>query len=160
MQEGKYNPNGKGEKLLTELGKKRLTLLEFQRECAKWLLEPECWNTFHPKKFPIKSDKILEHEAMPLSHRKDLSKKYFDDNPEILIHYSKEMAVLYYNEQRSKDLSELIDSIDNSEQYEKLKTKKAEFDNLIVQQGSQLGIKRYIYAHPEYQRVAKEFSGE
>ena len=159
MQEGKYDPKGKSDKLLTELREKRLAFLEFQRECAKWLLEPEIWNTFHPKNFPSKTDKILEHEAMPHSTRKDLGKKYYEDNPEIMDYFNKTLAILTANEQRVIDLSEFLDAIDNAEQYEKLKAKRAEFQKAVARQGSEMRIKRYVYNNPEYKRVAKEFEG-
>lgn len=160
MEYGKYDPKGRSNQLLDDLEEKRLTFLEFQRECAKWLLEPEVWNTFRPKKFPVKTVKILEHEAMPQLTRKDLSKKYYEDNPEIMQYYNKELVVFASNEQRVKDLTEFIDAIDNAKQYEKLKAKKAEFQEEVARQGSELGIKRYVYDSPEAQEVAKEFEGE
>jgi len=156
----RYDPEHKGDKLLEELDTKRFTPLEFQRECAKWLLEPEVWNTFHPKPFPAKTAKIIEHESTLLSARKDLSKKYYEDNPEILKYYDKKLSSFAANEQRIKDLTEFMDSIDNAEQYEKLKTKKAEFVKVVAQQGVELRIERYIYGDSEYQNVAKEFEGD
>ncbi len=158
MNEGKYDPKGKGDKLLTDLREKRLSLLQFQAECAKWLLEPEVWNTFHPKKFPFKTREILEHEAMNPRDRKDLGKKYYDDNPEILKHYSKQQAILSQNEQRVTDLTELMDSVGNAEVYEKLKAKRAEFQKEVAMQGSELGISRYT--HPEAERVREVFGGK
>ena len=159
MNEGRYDPEHKGDKLLEALNKKRLSLLEFQRGIAKWLLDPEVWNTFHPKKFPFKTDKLLEHEAMPHSTRKDLSKQYFDDNPEILHYYSRQQAILAQNEQRVKDLTELMESImDSAEVYEKLKARRAEFQQEVARQGSELGFRKYTY--PEAEKVIKEFEGE
>lgn len=160
MEYGKYDPKGRSNKLLEELREKRLTFLEFQRECAKWLLEPECWNTFYPQKFPLKTEKILAHEAMPSSTRKDLSRKYYEDNPEILIRKNRMLHIFATNEQRVIDLTEFMDAIDNAGDYEKLKAKKKEFEQVAAQQGAELRVKKYLYKDKEIQETMKEFEGE
>ena len=160
MNEGKYNPEGRSGQLLKELEKKTLTSLEFQRACAKWLLEPECWKGFYPKDFPSKTEQILKHESMPKEDRKNLSIKYYEDNPEVLKYINRKLHIFAQNEQRVKDIEEFMGVIDNAPDYEKLKAKKKDLEVLVAQQGMELGIKRYVYNNPEYQRVAKEFEGE
>lgn len=154
----RYNPNGQGDKLLTELKEKRLNLIQFQAQVAKWLLDPEVWNTFHPKKFPAKTRELLEHEMMNSQDRKNLGVKYYEDNPEILKFYSKQQVILAYNEQRVHDLTEFMDVMDSAETYEKLKERRAEFQQEVGRQGSELGVTRYI--HPEAERVAEVFGGK
>jgi len=140
----RYNPKGQGNILIQEL-KSGLTLLEFQRKVAKWLLDPEVWDTFRPKTFPYKTQQITQHENMNPTTRKDLSKSYYQDNPEIGHYYDTTLSTFFANIQRSHDLAEFIDAIDNSEDYEKLKARKKEFEVVIARQGSQLNIKRYVF---------------
>ena len=155
MEYGKYDPKGRSNKLLTALKDKQLSFLEFQRACAKWLLEPECWNTFYPKSFPAQTAKILAHEALPLSQRRELSTKYFADNPDIFEHKSKKLHTFVANEQRVKDLIEFMDAIDNAPDYEKLKAKKKDFERVVAQQGAELRVKKYLYTK-EAKKVAEE----
>ena len=152
----RYNPKGQGNILLDDLKAQRLTPLEFQRKVAKWLLDPEVWGTFHPKTFPHKTAQIIEHENMNPITRKDLSKSYYQDNPEIGHYYDTTLSTFYANIQRVHDIVEFMDAIDNGPEYEKLKVRKAEFDSVISRQGMELRVKSY---DKRVQEVEREFEG-
>lgn len=156
----RYDPKGKSGQLLKDLKEKRLTFIEFQRACAKWLLEPECWKGFHPKDFPQKTEQTIKHEALLPEHRKNLSTQYYEDNPEILYYIQRKVHIFVANEQRVKDLEEFMGAIDNAEDYERLKAKKKDFERMVAEQGAELKIKRYLSKEPEIQETIKEFEGE
>ena len=149
----RYNPKGQGNILLESLKAQRLTPLEFQRKVAKWLLDPEVWGTFKPKQFPIKTQQIKEHENMMPSRKKELSKSYYLENPEIGHYYDTTLSTFYANVQRVHDIVEFMDAIDNGEEYEKLKVRKKEFDSVISRQGMELRVKSY---DKRVQEVEKE----
>ena len=156
----RYDPEGRSGQLLADLKEKRLAFIEFQRACAKWLLEPECWKGFYPKDFPEKTEQTIKHETMLPDHRKNLSIKYYEDNPKVLKYLNKRLCVFAANKQRVKDLEEFMDTADNAGDYEKLKAKKKDFEGVIIHQGAELRIKEYLYRQPEIQETVKEFEGE
>ena len=73
------NPLEYKNKLLSELREGKLTMAEFQKECAYWYLNT--FETFSPKPDPSTPTEYMDYKQMPFEKRIKVSSEFFKSEP-------------------------------------------------------------------------------
>lgn len=122
----------RGTKLLSslpELGQK-----EFQRACAIWLLEDECWHKFNPLFPPHKPSAVVWFDSQSREKRAKIDPKYFVEDPEgieIMTYIAKLKHSLYYNQGRLEILKRLKECIKDDIAKRMYEAKIKQFENVL-----------------------------
>ena len=95
---GRTDLSGTSKKLLLRLRTKELTLQEFLRECAYWVLK-DGFDELMPYSLPTAPDTeaFREYENLPFDRKSKLDSQFFFRNPEILDYYGQVKSVKWRN---------------------------------------------------------------
>ena len=102
------DPAKRMEFLLNQLQKKVINQFQFQRECAYWLLEDECWNDLQPLKLPLKPEDSVIWQGMDKEEREALDEDYFHKHKSILWFVDRYNFCQWTNFSRIKQLREFM----------------------------------------------------
>ncbi len=114
---------------LPELGQE-----EFQRTCAIWLLEDECWREFNPFFPPHKPSAVVWFDSQSREKRAKIDPKYFIEEPEgieIMEYVAKLKHSLYYNQGRLEILKKFKEYVRDDAARRMYEAKIKQFEGVL-----------------------------
>ena len=153
MNEDKYS--GRSAKLLSSLPE--LGQEEFQRACALWLLEDECWRGFNPFFPPHKPSAVVWFDSQSREKRAKIDPKYFVEDPEgieIMTYIAKLKHSLYYNQGRLEILKRFKEYIKDDAAKRMYEAKIKQFENVLS--ACIRDVSGYLPAKVEHKEAGKE----